>query len=212
MLTPKMKLKRNCTSDCPGSRAAFPSKVVPGVAHTMQPRNNPAWCCSACLPRALSFRDRDRGTPLARWARSRPRCARPGARCRSGPGCRARRAPVVGVDRAAHALHDDQVGAHGRVGQRVRHAPQVQARAALAVAAHVQPRLPGAARPALSAAAAPRLPQTREIKSGCCLCHSRAISWWYGTVRGLERRCLAPVLCSASASARAHKTQTNRQT
>lgn len=54
-------------------------------------------------------------------------------------------APVVGMDGSAHSLNDDQVGAHSRIRQRLWNSAQIQAGAALAVAAHIQPRLPAPA-------------------------------------------------------------------
>ena len=49
---------------------------------------------------------------------------------------------VVGVDGAPHTLNDDEVSAHRGVCQGVWHTPQIQARAALPIARHIQPRFP----------------------------------------------------------------------
>lgn len=50
--------------------------------------------------------------------------------------------PVIGMDCAAHALNNDKICAHSGVRERLWHSAQVEAWAALTIAAHVQPRLP----------------------------------------------------------------------
>ncbi len=52
------------------------------------------------------------------------------------------RAPQVGVYGAAHALDDDEVGAHRCLRQLAADPTQVQARAALPAGYHEQPRFP----------------------------------------------------------------------